>query len=221
MRINQFLARGLNISRRQADELIKSGQITKDGQAIELNYQVKPDDQITYNNKLVKIDEPNILLMLNKPTNYVCSRDGQGSKTIYDLLPSKYQNLKTIGRLDKDSSGLLLLTNDGQLNQNLSHPKFSKAKVYVVGLNKVLKEADYLQLINGVELSDGLSRFELDDFKDNKKTWKVTIYEGRNRQIRRTFASLGYQVINLHRTNFAQYDLNDLASGLTKELSYN
>lgn len=220
MRINQYLARALNISRRQADELIKSGLVTKDGQVLELNYQVREQDKIRYNKKLVKITEPNLLIMLNKPTGYVCSRDGQGSKTIYDLLPTKYQSLKPIGRLDKDSSGLLLLTNDGKLNQSLSHPKFAKAKVYTVGLNKSLIQSDYLKLLNGIKLADGLSLFELDEFKENQKSWQVTIYEGRNRQIRRTFSSLGYEVENLHRINFAQYDLDNLDSGQTKELSY-
>jgi 23S rRNA pseudouridine2605 synthase len=159
--------------------------------------------------------------MLNKPVGYVCSRNGQGSKTVYDLLPPEYQQLKTVGRLDKDSSGLLLLTNDGQLAQELTHPSQQKRKVYEVTLDKPLQPL-HRQMISdhGVSLEDGPSKLELERQHDGDDTkWIVTMHEGRNRQIRRTFAALGYEVIQLHRTKFGNYQLGTLQKGKLKALS--
>jgi 23S rRNA pseudouridine2605 synthase len=142
----------------------------------------------------------------------VVSRDGQGSKTIYDLLPPDFHHLKPVGRLDKDSSGLLLLTNNGQLAQELTHPKYRKMKIYEVELDKPLTSADWQKITEvGVRLEDGVSRFELHRLEKNDGLkWVVTIYEGRNRQIRRSFAVLGYTVKRLHRSHFGDYFLGDL-----------
>jgi 23S rRNA pseudouridine2605 synthase len=155
--------------------------------------------------------------MLNKPTGYVVSRDGQGSLTIYDLLPPELHSLKPIGRLDKDSSGLLLLTNDGQLAQELTHPKYQKTKIYEVTLSTPLQPL-HRQMISdrGLQLTDGPSKLELERITDgNDKDWRVHMHEGRNRQIRRTFAALGYSVQTLHRTHFGSYVL-----GSTKPAAY-
>ena len=153
-------------------------------------------------------------LAFNKPVGYVCSRRPQGSApTLYDLLPQKYHHLKTVGRLDKDSSGLILLTNDGDFAFQLTHPKFRKSKVYEVNLDHPL-EPLHQQMISdyGVELPDGLSKFKV--IKTALQTqYIVVLTEGRNRQIRRTFASLGYKVTRLHRTQFGKYELGNLKSG--------
>lgn len=151
--------------------------------------------------------------MLNKPPGYVCSRAGQGSRTIYELLPSDYKILKPIGRLDKYSSGLLLLTNDGDLANELTHPRYAKTKVYDITLDKPLQPL-HQQMINdrGLTLEDGLSKLSL--LKLNNSTeWQVTMREGRNRQIRRTFEALGYGITKLHRTSFGSYILKELAPG--------
>ena len=141
------------------------------------------------------------------------SREGQGSHTSYDILPPEYSQLKPVGRLDKDSSGLLLLTNDGQLAQTLTHPSHHKTKVYEVKLNKPLAPL-HRQMI-----SDGVSQLELERLKAGDDTaWRVRMHEGRNRQIRRTFLALGYSVNALHRTHFGEYALGDLPSGACKEL---
>src|SRR5690606_28032606 len=133
-----------------------------------------------------------VTIMLNKPVGYVVSRAGQGSRTIYDLLPPEYHHLKPIGRLDKDSSGLLLLTNDGQLAQDLTHPQYQKIKIYEVELNiPPLQPHRETSSNHGVELDHGNSRLILDPLEDDGgRSWRFTMHEGRNRQIRRTFAAL-------------------------------
>ncbi|MEK7152847.1 MAG: pseudouridine synthase, partial [Patescibacteria group bacterium] len=143
------------------------------------------------------------------PAGYVVSREGQSSKTIYDLLPAELKHLKPIGRLDKDSSGLLLLTNDGILAHQLTHPRFQKVKVYELALDQPLQPL-HRQMIHdiGIQLEDGPSKLILERLQEgNEKRWRVTMREGRNRQIRRTFAALGYRVIRLRRTHFGSYTL--------------
>ena len=153
---------------------------------------------------------------LNKPVGYVCSRNAQarGVKTIYELLPDQYKALKTVGRLDKDSTGLILLTDDGDLAHQLTHPSFDKTKEYIVELDHALAPL-HQQMISdfGINLDDGPSQLLLERLNDERTKFNITIHEGRNRQIRRTFAALGYQVKSLHRTTFGPYTLGDLASG--------
>ena len=149
---------------------------------------------------------------MNKPVGYVCSRRAQGNApTLYKLLPKEYRKLKTVGLLDKDSSGLILLTNDGDFDFQMTNPKFHKEKIYEVELNKPL-EPLHQQMISdfGVMLEDGPSKFSV-IHEDNKYT--VILSEGRNRQIRRTFAALGYRVTSLHRTRFGKYQLTGLEPG--------
>ena len=182
---------------------------------VDPGYYVKDTDRIVSTDLSFEFDHygdekpQRVLLMLNKPAGYVCSRNGQGSKTVYDLLPKKYHYLKTIGRLDKDSSGLLLLTNDGELANKLTHPRYQKSKVYEVSLNKELKSSDQSKLQKGVSLDNGLSRFSYIKSTSANK-YEVTLSEGRNRQIRRTFEAIGYRVSKLHRTDFGSYSLGGL-----------
>jgi len=211
VRINRYLANALGISRRKADYVIEHNKVLINGDVASLGANVTEADEVTLNGK--KIALPNIAattVMFNKPPGYVCSRDGQGSKTIYDLLPDEYKNLYSVGRLDKDSSGLLILTNDGELANKLTHPSFQKQKVYQVSLDKTLSEADKTSIQQGVELDDGISRLRLSGFG---KEWQVTMVEGRNRQIRRTFEKLNYRITKLHRTQFGKYALDELTSG--------
>ena len=149
---------------------------------------------------------------MNKPVGYVCSRRAQGgTPTLYELLPKEYHKLKTVGRLDKDSSGLIILTNDGDFAYQMTHPKFHKEKTYEVTLNHLL-EPLHQQMISdyGVMLDDGPSKFTI---IKNQKSYTVILSEGRNRQIRRTFAALSYRVTSLHRTQFGKYQLSGLEPG--------
>ncbi len=155
----------------------------------------------------------------NKPVGYVCSRRKQGSApTIYEILPSSMQNLKTVGRLDKDSSGLIFLTNDGDFAHQMTHPKFHKEKIYEVRLDKKLESKDKQAIEKGVDLEDGLSKFLVQE--QGGDNYLITMHEGRNRQIRRTFTALGYKVTKLHRIKFGSFEIkNNLPSGKFKEVT--
>lgn len=218
MRINKLLAERLGISRRKADEfLLKNDVLVNDTMALQ-GQDITDTDTITINGKALPAKPAYTYVLFNKPVGYVCSRDGQGSATIYDLLPSEYHHLNPVGRLDKDSSGLLLLTNDGDLHQKLTHPSYEKQKQYQVMLDKPLTPNDQALIKKGVLLDDGTSILSLGDGKDNH-SWTVTMHEGRNRQIRRTFEALGYRITKLHRTTFGDYQLGTLKNGAWRELT--
>ena len=275
IRLNKYLAERLGVSRREADELIAAGKVTIDGKPAITGARVDNTNKVCYNNRIVPFETNFLYLAFHKPIGYVCSRRAQGpAPTIYDLLPQKYHHLKTVGRLDKDSSGLILLTNDGDFAFQMTHPRFRKVKIYEVELDHPL-EPLHQQMISdfGVMLDDGPSRFKIireepvsplsrgfrsaaardlareprgrppkessekrihsflrdDDWRttlvdgserrDPRKTviqvpsYTVILNEGRNRQIRRTFAALGYRVTRLHRTHFGKYELGNLAEG--------
>jgi 23S rRNA pseudouridine2605 synthase len=214
MRLNQYIALHTGISRRSADRLIKEGRVTVNGQTPLLGHQVTEHDKVEVSGLKIKNKIKLITILLNKPVGYVCSRKGQGSQTIYDLIPEELHHLKPVGRLDKDSSGLLLMTNDGHLANELTHPSYQKQKVYLVELDNLLSGDDSKKIENGIHLEDGLSQLNLKQLRGG--IIEVRIYEGRNRQIRRTFAALGYQVTKLHRTHFGNYSLKLLPSGKWK-----
>ena len=219
-RLNKFLALQLGVSRREADILIDSGSVTVNGNPIELGARVKTSDKIEVAGKPISSHAaPLVYLAFHKPVGYVCSRRAQGSSpTIYDIIPSQYHALKAVGRLDRNSSGLLLLTNDGDFSYRMTHPKFSKTKVYHARLDHDL-EPLHQQMISdfGIQLGDGRSQLTLARLHDDSSLeWQVTMSEGRNRQIRRTFAALGYDVVALHRVQFGSYSLDDIKPGEVK-----
>jgi 23S rRNA pseudouridine2605 synthase len=215
-RLNKHLALQLGISRREADELIDRGQVTINEEAASLGARFKDGDRISVKGESVRTGTTFEYIILNKPVGYVCSRSAQGeSPTVYTLLPEKYHALKLVGRLDKNSSGLIMLTNDGDFTYKMTHPKFNKTKIYTVRINKDLAPL-HQQMISdhGITLEDGVSKFMLERLSQtDRKVWQITMSEGRNRQIRRTFESLGYMVQKLHRTNFGNYALGDIAPG--------
>ena len=211
IRINKFLAERLGVSRREADEAIISGKVLIDD-------RVDKNSKVCYNKKVVPFATAFSYVLFNKPVGYVCSRRAQGdAPTLYGLLPADLKHLKTVGRLDKDSSGLILLTDDGDFAFEMTHPKFAKTKVYEVELDHALTPL-HQQMISdfGVELKDGKSRLGLMKLDETRLRWEVTMSEGRNRQIRRTFGALGYTVVKLHRTQFGPYKLENLEEGETK-----
>ena len=247
IRLNKFLAERLGISRREADDAIAAGKVVVDGKVAGLGARVDKNSKVCYNKKIVPFEAEYLYLAFNKPVGYVCSRRAQGqAPTLYELLPLEYQKLKTVGRLDKDSSGLILLTNDGDFAFQMTHPKFHKEKVYEVSLDRPL-EPLHQQMISdyGVMLDDGPSKFMV--IKNEGKisnsrafattgaideaspmtigaseeareslilpSYIVALSEGRNRQIRRTFAALGYRVTKLHRTSFGIFKLSTLPIG--------
>lgn len=231
MRINRLIAQTTGMSRRAVDKLIEQGQVLVNGNPASLGHLVSETDTILLSGRKLEFStidaESRLLIMLNKPTGYVVSREGQGSKTIYELLPPKYHHLKPIGRLDKDSSGLLLLTNDGLLANQLTHPRYRKEKIYEVELDKPLSPTAISKLKQGILLEDGISKFPIESRtitqgqnqlkqSPQNNAYTVHLLEGRNRQIRRTFAAIGYRVVKLHRTKFGAYGLSKLQSGAYK-----
>ena len=218
-RLNKFVALALGVSRRQADELIDQGKVTVNDQPAKLGQRVTTTDIIHYGNKPLTA-QSHQLILLHKPVGYLCSRASQGGvPTIYELLPKDLHHLKPVGRLDKDSSGLILLTNDGDFAHQMTHPSFYKIKRYLVTLDQPLQPL-HRQMINdfGVQLPDGPSRLTLERQHDgDDRRWIVQMSEGRNRQIRRTFAALGYTVTKLHRTDFGNYTLGDIKRGEFQE----
>ena len=230
IRLNKFLAERLGISRRQADDLIADGKILveKAGDKQEktkarLGGRIDKSSKVWYNGRMVPSDVGYFYILMNKPVGYVCSRRKQDeTPTIYELLPKKFQGLKTVGRLDKDSSGIILLTNDGDFAFQMTHPKFQKDKLYKVELDRDLEPLHQQMIADfGIDLPDGKSKMGLMRMEannsagqhDGRKKWQVLLHEGRNRQIRRTFAAVGYKVIKLHRTQFGKYQLSGLKPG--------
>ena len=219
MRLNKFVALSLGVSRRKADKLIEQGQILVNGDRAVLGRQISQSDIVLYNSRELHI-QPKKLILLHKPVGYLCSRASQGGiPTIYELLPTSLHHLKPVGRLDKDSSGLILLTNDGDFAHQMTHPSFYKMKRYLVTLDQPLQPL-HRQMINdfGVQLPNGPSRLTLERQHDgDDRRWIVQMSEGRNRQIRRTFAALGYTVKKLHRTDFGNYSLGGMKRGEFQE----
>lgn len=216
IRLNKHLALQLGVSRREADELIEKHRVTINGKQAELGARITHSDNVLVDNKAVGSHRKLSYIAFNKPVGYVCSRRAQGeSPTIYSLLPKELHHLKPVGRLDKDSSGLILLTNDGDFAHTMTHPSFVKQKIYRVRLDREL-EPLHQQMISdfGIQLDDGASKLSLERLNDDERfSWQVIMSEGRNRQIRRTFAALGYTVTKLHRIQFGPYQIGSLKRG--------
>lgn len=208
-RLNKFIAHAAGMSRREADEAIEAGRVLVNNAKASLGMQVTPEDIVLLDAHAITAPHAYQYVLLNKPVGYVCSRKQQGDHpTIYALLPKHLHHLKPVGRLDRDSSGLLLLTDDGDFAHQMTHPRFYKTKQYRVGLDQPLQPL-HQQMISdhGIQLEDGVSTLLLEKLQDDPLLWQVTMHEGRNRQIRRTFAALGYTVVSLHRISFGPYAL--------------
>jgi pseudouridine synthase len=216
MRLNKLIASRLGISRRAADKLIKDGRVKYDDKIADVTETISDFTVVKIDGNYLPKEKALCTIILNKPVGYVCSRNGQGGKVIYDLLPKDLHYLNPVGRLDKDSSGLLILTNDGALNNKLSHPSFEKTKIYEVELNKKILISDLIKINKGLMLKDGISNMNA---QQKNKYLQVSMHEGKNRQIRRTFESLGYRVVRLHRTNYGPLGIDNLKFGSFKEIT--
>ena len=215
------------MSRRKIVIAIQQGYIAVNGSKIEdFSFPVDPNqDVITFKGKPVNlIIEPKVYLMFNKPVGILSTtKDYKGSKTAIDLLPEKYRRIRIYpaGRLDKDSSGLLLLSNDGDLVYKLTHPKYEHEKEYIVKVTKRLTWKEIKHLERGIALEDGLTYpakiRELPALQSN--CYSITIHEGRKRQIRRMFYAIGYRVVELHRIRIGTLELGKLKKGNLRELS--
>ena len=212
IRLNKFLANAGVCSRREADEFITAGVVSVNGEVVtELGTKIKRGDEVKFHDQAVSI-ERKIYVLLNKPKDTVTtSDDPQARRTVMDLVKGACsERIYPVGRLDRNTTGVLLLTNDGDLASKLTHPKYLKKKIYHVHLDKNLTKADMEQIAAGIQLDDGEIQADAisytDDFK--KDEVGIEIHSGKNRIVRRIFESLGYKVIKLDRVFFA---------GLTKK----
>jgi 23S rRNA pseudouridine2605 synthase len=216
IRLNKFISNSGVCSRREADELISMGLITVNGKSItELGYKVKPTDDVRHDGKKLKAEKP-VYILLNKPKGYITTTDDpQERNTVMKLIEGACkERIYPVGRLDRNTSGLLLLTNDGELTDKLSHPRNNVKKIYKAELDKPLTKADAQKILDGVHLEEG--RAMVDDLaiiSEDGKTVGIEIHIGWNRIIRRIFETLGYDVVKLDRSVYAGLDKKELSRG--------
>lgn len=216
-RLNKYIASSGLCSRRKADELIESGVVVVNGKKIsEPGYLVQQKDKVFVNNKLIH-PVKHEYYRFYKPAGYITTADDEkGRKTIYDLLPENLHHLKPVGRLDKDSTGLLILTNDGDLINELSHPSVKVPKIYRVSINGKITQNDIDTMYKGIEIEPGkIAYAEVDvlEIDSNHTVMEIVLYQGLNRQIRKMFEHLGHEVISLKRTQHAILNLDGLKRG--------
>ena len=217
LRLNKFLANAGVCSRREADEFIQAGVVTVNGEVVtELGTKVLRTDEVRFHDQPVTI-EKKVYVLLNKPKDYVTTADDpQQRKTVMDLVKNACpERIYPVGRLDRNTTGVLLLTNDGDLASKLTHPKYLKKKIYHVFLDKACSAHDLEQIATGIQLEDG--EIKADDVQyahpTDKKQVGIEIHSGKNRIVRRIFESLGYKVLKLDRVQFAGLTKKNLKRG--------
>lgn len=220
-RLQKIIARAGICSRREAEKLISAGRVTVDGKIVrELGAKADFNQKIRVDGKILNFCAEKIYLLLNKPRGYVCTvKDERGRKTVLDLLGENFsERVYPVGRLDLNSEGLLILTNDGDLTNALIHPRFEVEKTYRATISGVVTEEKLDKLRAGIELEDGLTApAEIYLLAENKI--EITIHEGRNRQVRRMFAAIGCDVKRLRRIKFAGLTIKNLGVGKFRELT--
>ncbi len=223
IRLNQFIARSGICSRRQADEYIRKGWVSVNGKVVtEMGIRVSPADEVKVRGRRV-MPEKKIYILLNKPKDTITTvKDPEGRKTVLDLirLPEEAR-LFPVGRLDRHTTGVLLLTNDGELAEKLMHPRYMHRKVYEVTLTREVTRRDLQQLVEGVPLEEGMVAADAASYVDpgDKKVIGLEIHTGQNRVVRRMFEKLGYEVKHLDRVSFAGLTKKGLARGKWRHLT--
>ncbi len=212
IRLNKYIANSGVCSRREADELIRAGSVSVNGQVVtEMGFKVKRNDEVKFNNERVK-PEKKVYLLLNKPKDYVTTLDDpHAKKTVHDLIKHACpERIYPVGRLDRNTTGVLLFTNDGDLAKKLTHPKFKKKKIYHAFLNRNVTKNDLAKIASGVQLDDIFIQPDAVDYADpeDKTQIGIELHSGQNRVVRRIFEALDYKVVKLDRVYFA---------GLTKK----
>ena len=223
LRLNKFMANAGVCSRREADELIQKGLVKVNGNVVtELGVKITRNDVVEYNDKVV-VAESKCYILLNKPKDTVTtSDDPNGRKTVMDLVKGACnERIYPVGRLDRNTTGVLLLTNDGDLASKLTHPKYVKKKIYQVWTDKPISEEDMQHIADGVELEDGPIHADAISYVSptDRKQAGIEIHSGRNRVVRRIFESLGYHVVKLDRVYFAGLTKKNLPRGRWRYLT--
>ena len=216
VRLNKYIANAGICSRREADVLITTGAISVNDEIVtELGYKVRPTDVVRYGDHILQNEKP-VYILLNKPKDYITTTDDErGRKNVMDLVRGACkERIYPVGRLDKNTTGLLLFTNDGDMTKKLTHPKHGIEKTYSAELNKKFANIDMCALRNGIELEDGvITPDEVEYVDESKKVIGITIHSGKNRIVRRIFEFLGYEVVKLDRVVFAGLTKKDLPRG--------
>ncbi|MDW3645666.1 MAG: pseudouridine synthase [Bacteroidia bacterium] len=224
IRLNRFIAQAGVCSRRDADKLISAGEVKVNGEVnTEMGMRVHPfNDVIEYKGKRLRV-EKFVYILLNKPKNTITTTDDpQGRKTVLDIVKNTTdERIFPVGRLDRNTTGLLLLSNDGALAKKMTHPSHKVKKIYHVRLNKEVSEEDMEKLLTGIELEDGPAKVDKIDYVIGKERDEVgvEIHIGRNRIVRRMFEHMGYQVVGLDRVSIAHLTKKNLPRGKFRSLS--
>ncbi len=223
-RLNKFISHSGICSRRKAAELVKNGFIKVNGEVIRNPaIEVEETDKVEYMGKPIKIVKKKVYLLLNKPKNVITTMsDERGRKTVWEIVKSKVNTkINPVGRLDRNTTGLLLMTNDGELSQKLSHPKSKVKKIYQVTLDKPLAEKDLQKIDKGFPLEDGFIQVDVISYiqDEPQNCVGVQLHSGKNRIIRRIFESLDYEVVALDRVLFAGLTKKDLPRGWSRFLT--
>lgn len=223
IRLNRFISNAGICSRREADTFIAAGNVSVNGKVItEMGYKVKPGDEVRFDGRLLKSEKKEYIL-LNKPKNFITTtRDEKGRRTVMELISGASRSrLLPVGRLDRNTTGLLLFTNDGDLAKKLTHPRHGVQKIYHVELDKSFKAADMAKIEAGLELEDGPVTVDEISYVEGKSKREVglRIHSGRNRIVRRIFEHLGYEVVRLDRVVFAGLTKKDLPRGHWRKLT--
>lgn len=223
IRLNKYIASTGVCSRREADEFIAAGLVTVNGKLItELGVKVSPGDVVKYNGETLR-EEKKVYIIMNKPKDYITTvEDPHAKKTVLELLKGACkERIYPVGRLDRNTTGVLLLTNDGDITKRLTHPKFEKLKIYHVYLNKNFKQADMEKIMMGITLEDGFIKADTVNYADptDKSQVGIEIHSGRNHIVRRIFEHLGYDVVKLDRVYFAGLTKKNLHRGEWRFLS--
>jgi 23S rRNA pseudouridine2605 synthase len=222
IRLNKYISNAGLCSRRDADKMIEEGLIKVNGQVItELGYKIKPTDMVQHSDNTLKKERP-VYVLLNKPKDFITTTEDPGErKTVMDLVANACkERIYPVGRLDRNTSGLLLLTNDGELAAKLTHPRNEIKKLYQADLDKPLEKEDFEKILNGLELEDGIVKVDdLAIVSPDRRSIGIEIHEGRNRIVRRLFEHLGYDVVKLDRVVYAGLTKKDLPRGNWRHLS--
>ncbi|MFN5912080.1 MAG: pseudouridine synthase [Bacteroidota bacterium] len=223
IRLNKYLSNAGVCSRREADVLIQTGVVTVNGEiVIELGYKIKPGDVVQYDGETINAEKKRYVL-LNKPKGFITTMDDpMGRRTVMGLVKKACrERIYPVGRLDRDTTGLLLFTNDGDMAKKLTHPRHRATKIYHVELNKAVAPDDLQRLLKGIDLEDGRTTFDVAEFVSggSNREVGVELHSGKNRIVRRMFEALGYEVIKLDRVQFAGLTKKDLPRGMFRHLT--
>ncbi len=224
MRLNKFIASTGYCSRRKADELIESGTVRINGEPATLGHQVDPqNDRISIHGKTIHAPDKFTYIMLNKPTGYTTTKsDPHADRTIYELLPDKFHHLHSAGRLDRESEGLLLLTDDGDFTHSITHPRNNCEKIYKIKVKGTPTSKTIARLQSGITIKEDNGDYHTrpcEIIPQKNGMLQVKLHEGRKRQIRKMFATVGHPVTYLKRVKMGGYELGNLKKGDWKKIS--